>query len=115
MATPTLPTAKRPAAPAKQKNNSTSIVSILATAGGAALGAALVRGLPPTAAARLLGGAIMGLLVGLLPWLLGKRKGQERLGKQGLGWCAVAGTAFGLLLAGPVALGFTAVILRRAK
>jgi hypothetical protein len=57
----------------------------------------------------------MGLLVGLLPWLLGKRKGQYRLGKQGLGWCAVAGTAFGLLLAGPVALGFTAVILRRAK
>lgn len=74
MATPTLPAAKRSAAPAKQKNTATSIVSILATAGGAALGAALVRGLPPTAAARLLGGAIMGLLVGILPWLLGKRK-----------------------------------------
>ena len=28
---------------------------------------------------------------------------------------APSGTAFGLLLAGPVALGFTAVILRRAK
>ena len=68
-----------------------------------------------TAAARLLGGAIMGVLVGLLPWFLGRGRDQDRLGKQGLMWSAVAGTAFGLLLAGPVALGFTTVILRRSE
>jgi len=56
-----------------------------------------------------------GVLVGLLPWFLGRRRDEDRLGKQGLMWSAVAGTAFGLLLAGPVALGFTTVILRRSE
>jgi MFS family permease len=115
MSTPPLTTAERGAAPAEQKKTTTATGTAIASAVGAAVGAALVRSLPPSAAARVLGGLTMGLLVGLVPWFVGRHKGQERLGKQALIWSAIAGSAFGLLLAGPLALGFTAVIQRRSE
>ena len=91
MATQLSAATKRQATPAERKKTTTPTVTLVASVVGAALGAALVRALPPTGAARLLGGAVIGAVIGLLPWFLGKRKGQGRLGKQSLIWSVVGG------------------------
>jgi MFS family permease len=58
-----------------------------------------------------LGGFVVGALCGLLPLLVGLKK--QRRGLALAGWisCVVAGLILGLLLAIPVALVFTVVIL----
>lgn len=114
MASPSHVGPRPPAAPAKSETAS-PVRMVLLTAIGAGLGVAISRSLPLAISVRLLGGAVMGTLVGLLPYFLAKRRGLDPLGKRALGWSALAGTAFGFLLAGPVALGFTLAILRRSE
>lgn len=59
----------------------------------------------------LVGGAFVGILCGLVPLIAGFTKGQPRLGWIGFASCVVAGLLLGLLVAAPVALVFTIVIL----
>lgn len=60
-----------------------------------------------------IGGAIAGALCGLAPLLVGNSRGQQQLGLIGFISCVVAGLLLGLLLAVPVALVFTIVILTK--
>ena len=59
----------------------------------------------------LVGGAFVGLLCGLAPLLAGQSKNQSQLGWIGFASCVISGLLLGLLLAVPVALVFTLVIL----
>ncbi|MGB8261947.1 MAG: hypothetical protein WCE75_16425 [Terracidiphilus sp.] len=63
----------------------------------------------------LIGGALMGLVCGLLPYFVGKKKNVEGLPVTALWVCAVCGLLLGILLALPVAIVFTVVIANKAK
>jgi hypothetical protein len=83
-----------------------TIVMVLA----GALGFAATKMLPPNLTIKIFAGGIAGLLCGLIPYFTGRRK-NPKLAKASLIWCCVAGCAFGALLALPVAIIFTIVIL----
>jgi hypothetical protein len=95
-----------------QKKKS-QLLGVVAAVVGGAIGAAAVRGLEPQTAGMLFGGAVAGALCGLLPYFIGKKKSQEKLGSIALLACIVAGVALGLILAIPTAVVFVAVILTR--
>lgn len=61
-----------------------------------------------------LGGAMAGMVCGLLPYFVGKKKGNGKLGGIGFFSCIGAGLILGLLLALPVAIVFTVVIIVKA-
>jgi len=65
--------------------------------------------------AMIIGGLVAGLLCGLVPFFVGKNKGQQDLGTVALLVCAVCGMILGILLAVPVAIVFTVVIVNKAK
>ena len=66
-------------------------------------------------AAGLIFGAIAGLLVGLIPLIIGVKKRQTALGISGFFGSAISGTLFGLLLAVPIASIFTWLAVRAAR
>ena len=95
---------------------------IIATALGAiggvvgfVIGFTVVRALPPERIGMLLGGAAVGLLCGLIPFFIGRKKNQRKLGKIALLCCIVSGLLLGILLALPVAVVFSIVIAQKAK
>jgi hypothetical protein len=59
----------------------------------------------------LLGGAGAGLICGLLPYFIGKKKDSRRLGKFALYACIVSGLILGIILALPMAIAFTIAII----
>ena len=59
----------------------------------------------------LFGGTFIGILCGLAPLIAGFSKNQQKLGWIGFASCVGAGLVLGLLLAVPVSLIFTLVIL----
>lgn len=61
------------------------------------------------------GGLISGCLIGLIPFLIGLKREQKRLGIIAITTCSVAGVLLGALLAIPIAVGFSVVILVKAK
>ena len=62
-----------------------------------------------------LAGTVAGLLAGLVPYFVGRRKGQTQLARMAL-WSSVgAGAAGGALLAVPVVLVFAIVVWRRPR
>lgn len=76
-------------------------------------GALLVRHLPGTFAARVLGGLLAGALIGLLPYFMAKSRGHLPLGQKALLYSSLSGAVLGVLLATPVALAFTFVAMSR--
>lgn len=60
-----------------------------------------------------IGGFLVGGLCGIAPLIAGSAKNQQTLGYVGLATCVVSGLILGLILAAPVALVFTLVILLR--
>jgi hypothetical protein len=60
-------------------------------------------------------GAVLGSVLGLIPFLYGRRRGLDRLGSIGLGASAMAGLVFGVWLSLPVAIGFTIAIWNAAR
>lgn len=79
---------------------------------GGALGAALVSGLGPDFAGGLLFGGVAGGIVGLLPYFVGRQKDRD-LAVKAVWWCVGSGMVLGLLLAAPVAIVFTVVLVRK--
>ena len=73
-------------------------------------GFAATKMLPGKLVIQIFAGGIAGLLCALLPYLVGRRK-NPKLAKASLTWCCLAGCAFGALLALPLAIIFTIVIL----
>jgi LytS/YehU family sensor histidine kinase len=58
-----------------------------------------------------IGGFFMGAFCGLAPLIAGVTKHRENLGYIGFASCIVSGLLLGIMLAGPVALVFTLIIL----
>ena len=69
----------------------------------------------PNFIAAIIGGLVMGALCGLGPLIAGRRKGFKSLGLIGFITCVVCGGILGILLAGPVALIWTVVLLTKRK
>jgi len=61
------------------------------------------------------GGFVVGLLCGLVPFFVGRKKDRASLGVAGLIACVVSGLILGIILALPVAIIFTAVIVVSAR
>jgi len=57
------------------------------------------------------GGFIMGTLCGLVPFFVGKKRNQMSLAVGGLVACIVSGLILGLILALPVSIVFTTIIV----
>lgn len=93
--------------PAKQ---SSKVPAMIVGGLAAAFGFAATKMLPPQLSIKIFAGGIAGLLCGLLPYLCGRKK-NPKLAKASLTWCCLAGCAFGALLALPLAIIFTIVIL----
>ena len=58
-------------------------------------------------------GAIVGLLLGLIPLINGVKRGKQGLGIAGFFACALSGGLLGIILAGPVCAVFTWLIRRQ--
>ncbi|HME57934.1 MAG TPA: zinc ribbon domain-containing protein [Terracidiphilus sp.] len=65
--------------------------------------------------AMIIGGLVAGFLCGLVPFFVGKNKGQQDLGTVALLVCAACGMVLGILLALPAAIVFTIVIVNKAS
>ena len=63
----------------------------------------------------IVGGLLMGTLCGLGPLIAGRRKGFKTLGLVGFFTCIVCGLILGILLAGPVALIWTVILITKRK
>lgn len=89
--------------------------SVLKTAGGiigGIIGCTAVKLLPHDVGIRIFAGGAAGLLVGLIPFFIGKKR-HPRLAQISLRSCLVAGMIPGLLLAVPVAVVFACTILAK--
>lgn len=60
-------------------------------------------------------GGLAGIIVGLIPYFIGKNKNQIKMATQALIVCGICGTLLGLLLALPVALIYTFLICSKYK
>lgn len=60
-------------------------------------------------------GGVAGTLVGLIPFYAGKNKNQLRLSEKAIVTCGISGVILGLILAIPVAVGYTLVIYGRYR
>jgi hypothetical protein len=63
----------------------------------------------------IIAGGIAGFVVGLFPLIIGHVLDQKRLGVTGIITCVICGFILGLLLAVPVALGFTVAIAIKSR
>ena len=90
-----------------------SVEKLLGGIMGFTLGWIALSSVPGDLKARLLGGALAGLLVSLVPRHLATRNGHPKLAAHAVFWTVVAGTILGLMLAAPVALIFVAFAMRR--
>ncbi|HVM62212.1 MAG TPA: hypothetical protein VMV72_15225 [Verrucomicrobiae bacterium] len=59
----------------------------------------------------LAGGLVVGTLCGLIPFFVGRKKGQSTLGIAGLIVCMLSGLVLGVILALPASIIFTIVIV----
>ena len=92
-----------------------SLPGVLAGVAGALVGFYISRSMGPTIGPRLLGGAMMGLLVGMLPYTLAKRADDPALARRSLIWTCLAGAVLGIIAALPVALVWSFVVMRRTR
>jgi len=77
---------------------------------GAGIGFAVAQRMSPKRLGLFLGGGTAGLVCGLVPYFIGKKKNNRKLGKIALWSCIAAGLILGILLALPVAVIFSIVI-----
>jgi hypothetical protein len=73
----------------------------------------LEPGSPVLILARLFGAFFIGALLGLIPFFVARKRGQQGLGVAGLVASIVGGLILGILLAAPVAFVFTIIALVR--
>jgi hypothetical protein len=113
--------AARPAPVVPIQTGSTATNQTASTAGkwivmaiSAAAGFFAVRLLPAELGVRIVGGMIAGTLVGLIPFAVAKSRGDTRFGQTAIGWSVLAGAVLGIVLAAPVALGFTIAAAKRS-
>ena len=68
---------------------------------------------PAKLAGLIVGGLVAGALCGLIPFFVGKKRGQSTLGNAGLVSCIIGGALGGIILALPVAGVFALIIATR--
>ena len=102
-------------APPPRGSAATARGTVMMIAGGiigAVIGYTAVKLLPHDLGARIFIGGAEGLLVGLIPYLIGKKQ-RPLLARISLGCCLVGGMILGLLLALPIAVIFAGLILAK--
>ena len=101
----------------KSKSKKTKSLGILYTVIGAIIGIAAVRMFRDEGSLlfKVLGAAAGGFLIGLIPFLIAKKHGDEKLARLALGICTLSGVILGLLLAIPVCIVFVIIILTRQR
>lgn len=96
-----------PAVPARPKSAPAAgapvVVAVSAVAGFLGMKMLLGTGM---LGARIAGGMAAGLLVGLIPFFVA-RKRDPKFAQTALAWCVAAGAVLGIVLAAPVAFGLT--------
>ena len=93
----------------KRENIKLIVFGSIALATGAAIGRAVLEGTSPRTLNFIIGGAIAGLLCGLIPYFIGKKK-NKKLSQIAIWSCVASGIILGALLALPVAIIFSIVI-----
>src|SRR6185295_15601535 len=97
-----LEAAPAPAEPVKKVPGWVNIAGGIFGAAAGYFGVKLAfKSLKPETIAMFIGGGVAGLLCGLIPYFVGKKRGNLKLGKIGLWVCVAVGIPFGLLLALP--------------
>jgi len=99
--------------PRDAAHGKSTIGSLAGSVIGFAIGWFLMNSLPGKTKVQMLGGALAGLVVGLVPYHVAKRNGHPTLASHALIWTSIAGILFGLLLAAPVALVFVLLAMRQ--
>lgn len=105
--------AARPAPVVPTKTASTPNKWIAFAVGGVAGFVAVGGG--GTLAARIAGGMVAGLLVGLIPLAVARSRGDARFADTAMTWCMISGAVLGILLAAPVAIAFTIAAATRSR
>jgi hypothetical protein len=103
-----------PASPPKAKAPTARGAALKIAAGivGALIGYTAVKLLSHDLGLRIFVGGSVGLLIGLVPFLIGRKK-HPHLARISLGCCLVAGMILGLTLALPLAAVFACIILAK--
>ena len=101
----------------KSESKKTKYLGILCTVIGAIVGIAVARMFHDEGSLlfKVLGGTVGGFLVGLIPFFIAKKRGDEKPARLALGLCTLSGVILGLLLAIPVCIVFVIIILTRQR
>lgn len=86
---------------------------VLASVVCAVVGYKVVKVLPFELTIKLLAGAFAGCLVGLIPFYIAKKRGDQAFSKLSLGICILCGFILGLLLAAPVCIILVVIAFSR--
>ena len=99
------------------ESKKTKCLGILYTIIGAIIGIAVVRMFRDEGSLlfKVLGGTVGGFLVGLIPFFIAKKRGDEKLARLAPGICTLSGVILGLLLAIPVCIVFVVIILTKQR
>ena len=104
---PPPPAAEAVSAPKPTSKALSAIASIV----GAAIGYFAVKAMPFDLTVRLFAGGFAGLLCGLIPYFIAKKRNNLKLAQLALGICILCGAILGLILAVPVCLAFVIIAL----
>ena len=115
MHTPAVGAPRVTSAPDPGPKHAVNPLGSVAAVVGALAGYLAMNALSPTMKGRVIGGGIAGALLGLLPFFVGRHNKQQKLAAHAFTWCCITGVAFGMVLAGPVALIFTLVMVGRRQ
>ena len=106
------PLAPAPSPPPATLSTRGTVFRIAGGVIGGIIGYTAVKLLPHDVGIHIFAGAAAGLLVGLIPFFIGKKR-HPRLARISLWSCLIAGMILGLLLAVPVAVVFACIILAK--
>ena len=104
--------ASTPSPPPATPSTRGTVLKIAGGVVGGIIGYTTVKLLPHDVAIRIFAGGAAGLLVGLIPFFIGRRR-HPCLARTSLWLCLAAGLILGLLLALPVAVVFACIILAK--
>lgn len=97
----------------KPEDKTKQTVRVLTSVVCAVAGYIMVKVLPLELTMRFLGGAVAGCLVGLIPFYIARKRGEQAFSKISMGICILCGLILGLLLALPASIILVVIIFLR--
>lgn len=94
-----------------KKDNKHPVLSVLVALISSIAGCAIAHFLGPGMTFKLAVGGLAGAFMGLVPYLIAKNNGMPKLKRISMLCCVFSGMFFGLLLAIPVTILFTIIVL----